>query len=204
MNNDNKITELNEKYRYLKSMVISDRKEEFLDFMSEVETKTNYLKAPASAKYHMSTEEGLLQHSVSVTATMIRLKRLLYPSISDETCVIVGLLHDLGKVGYGKGEDFYLDNPGYKSNFNSKWNNKYLYNDNILMMPHAHRSIYLIQQLGFKLNREEFQAIIAHDGVYAPENAPYSLKEHPLTVLLHFADYWSSQILEDKERMVKE
>ena len=59
-----------ERYENLKSKV-EKRREEFLKFMEFVETKTEYLTAPASTKFHLCKESGLLEHSVNVTETLL-------------------------------------------------------------------------------------------------------------------------------------
>ena len=41
------------------------------------------------------------------------------------------------------------------------------------------------------------QAICYHDGQYIPDNSPVALKEKPLLLLLHFADLWTAQLLEN-------
>ena len=89
------------RYKALKSMVTS-RSLEFDSFMHFIETETSYLTAPASTKYHLCKEHGLLEHSVNVAETMLKIKAQLAPDISDESCVIVSLLHDLGKFKMGK------------------------------------------------------------------------------------------------------
>ena len=55
---------LMERYENLKSKVTA-RREEFLALMNFVEQETEYLKAPASTKYHLCYEGGLLEHSVT-------------------------------------------------------------------------------------------------------------------------------------------
>jgi len=40
-----------------------------------------------------------LKHSIGVTITLLKLRKLLAPELSKESCVIVGLFHDVGKVG---------------------------------------------------------------------------------------------------------
>ena len=90
--------ELLERYNKLKALVI-ERKKEFEALMNFVESETAYLVAPASTKFHLCREKGLLEHSVNVAETILKLKETLAPTISTESCVIVGLLHDLGKAG---------------------------------------------------------------------------------------------------------
>ena len=101
-----------ERYENLKSKVIK-RREEFLKFMAFIESETEYLTAPASTKFHLCKEGGLLEHSVNVAENLLKIKNALAPEIEDESCVIVALLHDLGKVGMPK-------NPQYIKNFPSE------------------------------------------------------------------------------------
>ena len=54
-----------ERYEKLKSKV-EKRYEEFLKFMEFVGTETEYLTTPASTKFHLCKEGGLLEHSVNV------------------------------------------------------------------------------------------------------------------------------------------
>ncbi len=101
-----------ERYENLKSKVIK-RREEFLKFMAFIESETEYLTAPASTKFHLCKEGGLLEHSVNVAENLLKIKNALAPEIEDESCVIVALLHDLGKVGMP-------NNPQYIKNFPSE------------------------------------------------------------------------------------
>ena len=90
--------DLMERYQALKEKV-SVRKEEFADLMKYIEEETSYLTAPASTKFHLCREHGLLEHCVNVAEQLLKIKVSLAPEISDESCVIVALLHDLGKAG---------------------------------------------------------------------------------------------------------
>lgn len=102
-----------ERYENLKSKVVS-RREEFLKFMEFIEAETEYLTAPASTKFHLCKESGLLEHSVNVAENLLKIKSSLAPEISDESCVIVGLLHDLGKVGMPKNPQYIKNEPTLK------------------------------------------------------------------------------------------
>ena len=57
------------RYENLKLKVVN-RREEFLKFMEFIETETEYLTAPASTKFHLCKEGGLLEHSVNVAETL--------------------------------------------------------------------------------------------------------------------------------------
>ena len=180
---------LEEEYGELKSKVL-ERKKDFDDFINFLEKETTWLTAPASVRYHLSVEKGLLQHSVGVTQTLLKIKNLLAPMISDESCVIVGLFHDVGKVGMPHA-------PRYL-----KKGDKFVYNKDQVEMQIANRSLYLASKY-IPLNDDEAQAILYHDGQYIAENRFIAHKECPLTLLLTFADTWTTAICEEG-RAIKE
>jgi hypothetical protein len=180
---------LEQDYNKLKAKVI-DRNEEFDEFIRFLEKKTIWLTAPASVRYHLSEEKGLLKHSVGVTKTLLKLRELLATQLSEESCVIVGLFHDVGKVGMPNA-------PRYL-----KEGNKYTYNKNQVEMQIANRSLYLVTKY-IPLSDEEAQAILYHDGQYIAENRFIAHKECPLTLLLTFADTWTAAVYEE-DREIKE
>lgn len=189
---------LMEKYEYLKDLVTSDRRESFLDLMKWIEENTAYLTAPASTKYHLSIEQGLLEHSVSVCTTMIKLKKLVAPEITDEQCVIVRLLHDLGKAGTDRGPQYIENEPTERQKqYGYKANPPYLYNKDLLWSEHEIRSLFLISNFGFKLKEEEFYAIAYHNEPWTEQKSAF--RKNKVMTLLQNADYYSALYLEDKE-----
>ena len=97
-------------------------------------SETTWLTSPASTRYHLNVKGGLLLHSVGVAETLLRIKDTLAPDISDESCVIVGLFHDLGKVGM-PGKPYYL--PEMKD---GKPTGKYSINTELVSMGQSLRS----------------------------------------------------------------
>ena len=179
-----------QRYQKLKDKVII-RKQEFIELMNYIEIKTSYLTAPASTRFHLCIEGGLLEHSVNVAENLLKIKAALAPEISDESCVIVALLHDLGKAGmpdrpqYIKNESTEKQKAyGYPANPPYRFNNELTY----LSVPL--RSLYLILRL-FPLTEEEVQAIAYHDGQYVEDNRSVATHEEKLTLLLQYADSWS-------------
>jgi len=189
--------ELQERYNALKSKVIK-RADEFADLMLFIETQTAWLTAPASTRFHLCRENGLLEHSVNVAETLLRIKNTLYPLIEDESCIIVALLHDLGKAGMPS-QPLYLKNrptenqrrAGYGPTYPYSYNNEMTY----LSVPI--RSLYLALPY-IKLSEEEAQAIAYHDGQYVEDNRSAAKNEHPLTLMLQYADNWCGFIVEDR------
>jgi hypothetical protein len=100
--------ELQEHYDALK-LKIRNRKESFERFITLLENETTWLTSPASTRYHLAEERGLLKHSVGVAETLLKFREFLAPTISEESCIIVGLFHDVGKLGV-PGKPYYLPN----------------------------------------------------------------------------------------------
>ncbi|MDR2599306.1 MAG: HD domain-containing protein [Oscillospiraceae bacterium] len=188
--------ELKKRYEALKAKVIH-RADEFANLIEFIETKTAWLTAPASTRFHLCRENGLLEHSVNVVETLLRLKETLYPIIDDESCVIVGLLHDLGKAGTPEGAQYLKNEPtprqkqyGYGPTY------PYSYNKNLTYLSVPIRSLYLALPF-IDLTEEEAQAIAYHDGQYVEDNRSVASNERPLTLLLHYADNWCGFVIED-------
>jgi len=191
-----------DRYETLKQKVVK-RKDSFYRFLALLESETTWLTSPASTRYHLAEEQGLLKHSVGVAETLLRFREFLAPAIPEESCVIVGLLHDVGKLGM-PGKPLYLPND-------NEWMVKnrgirYKINPDIVAMGLAVRSLYLVTQY-IPLSAVEAQAIAYHDGQYIEDNKIIAHKEEPLTLLVHWADYWTAHIYEegrDKEGIYRE
>lgn len=174
-----------------------ERRDSIIEFKSFLEKQTSWLTSPASTRFHLNIEGGLLTHSVGVTYNALRLKDLFAPDISDESVIVAALFHDVGKVGY-PGKPYYVPND-------NKWEVEkrgmtYKVNPEIVTMNLAVRSLQLVS--GFiPLSEEESQAIVAHDGLYPVNggivNLEYYHKECRLTMIVHFADFWTAAVEEE-------
>lgn len=191
--------ELNMRYQQLKEKV-NERKDAFTKLMCFLEKETAWLTAPASIKYHLCRNQGLLEHSVNVAETMLMLRGLLAPELSEESCVITALLHDLGKAGVA-GQPQYLENsPSEKQQrYGYSASTPYRFNSEMTYLSVPVRSLYLILPY-LPLTQEEAQAIVYHDGQYVPENRGVAAKEDKLTLLLQYADNWSGFIKERENK----
>jgi len=193
------IDNFEEKYNALFEKLL-DRKEQVVKFKSFLENETCWLTSPASTRFHLNIEKGLLIHSVGVAYNALRIKNLLTPDISDESIVITALFHDLGKIGL-PGKPYYLPND-------NKWEIEkrginYKINPEIVTMNIAVRSLYLVSK-HIPLTEMEAQAIVAHDGIYpvrgGVNNLDYHHNECRLQMIVHFADKWTAAVEEEGRR----
>lgn len=190
--------ELEKRYKALKTKVIH-RADDFAELMAFIEERTAWLTAPASTRFHLSREGGLIEHSVNVAETLLRIKETLYPLIEDESCVIVGLLHDLGKAGTPEGAQYLKNEPterqrryGYGPTY------PYSFNKDLTYLSVPVRSLYLALPF-IELSVEETQAIVYHDGQYVEDNRSVAKNERPLTLLLQYADNWCGFVVEGQQ-----
>jgi hypothetical protein len=174
--------------------LITERRESVARFEEFLRTQTAWPTSPASTRFHLAKEGGLVEHSLNVVNTLLLLRETLAPELSEESCVIAGLYHDVGKVGVA-GKPYYLPNP-------SEWHVRnrgilYTVNQDLVHMDIATRSLLLIAPF-VPLSDEEAQAIRYHDGQYIEENRSVAHHETRLTRLLQYADNWSGGVLEER------
>lgn len=159
-----------------------------------LENETDFFTAPASSKYHLCKENGLLEHSLNVYNQL--LNETLGMEYDYKTIIIVSLLHDLCKVN-----NYVIDYKNQK-NDSGIWEKVPYYKSNDLFpIGHGEKSIALIQKF-IKLTDEEMLAVRWHMGGFEPkENHSYISKTFnmsKLALLLHIADLKSTYILENQ------
>ena len=187
---------LGERYKKL-IRIVKERKTKFEELICFMEKQTSWLTSPASTKFHLCKEGGLLEHSVNVAETMLKIKGAIAPDISDESCVIVALLHDLGKVGMPGNPQYLVNEPTERQKqFGYPASTPYRFNSELTYLSVPVRSIYLAMKY-INLTEEEVQAIVYHDGQYVEDNRSCATHEEPLTLLLQFADSWSGFVIEN-------
>jgi len=150
--------------------------EKLIDFLE----KTDFFTAPASTRFHMSCDGGLLQHSLNVYDCLVNLGTttgdvqefqaagMRLDSIPQESIIIVALLHDLCKV------NFYATEMRWRKDANNKWEQYPVYavNDR---NPYGHgeKSVMMASEF-IHLTMEERYAIRWHMGMsqYHPDILP--------------------------------
>ena len=166
---------------------------EGIDKLIEYLEKSTFFTDPASSNYHCNYEGGLCQHSLNVYN---RLKELVGDS---DTVKIVGLLHDICKIGtyeiYGRNQ----------KNEKGEWETikSYRYKKTNIPYGHGEKSVYMAQ--GFiKLTREEAMCIRWHMGAYEPKELYSELGEaqsqFPLVIYTHTADMLATYIDEKENK----
>ena len=154
--------------------------------------KSDFTTCPASTKFHSNHEGGLIEHSVKAYKRFVRNLVKEYGEnwqdhISEESAAIIGLLHDICKVGYYKQEMRNVKEDGI-------WVQKPYYAvDDKLPYGHGEKSVYIIS--GFmKLTREEAMAINWHMGGFDTrvQGGSYSISgafyEFPVALIFHLSD----------------
>ena len=172
---------------------IKVRTKQVSKFEEFLRKETNWLTAPASTRFHLSEKGGLIKHSVNVANMLLKLSQMLSPELSEESCLIVALYHDVGKVGYA-GNSYYIKTNEHTSEEEGA---RYRINPDCTYMDIATRSLYLVSQY-IELSPEEAQATRYHDGQYIPENRGVAHRESKLTRLLQYADNWCGDVLEER------
>jgi hypothetical protein len=189
-------SEVSRRYEALKQKV-AVRQAEFGKFIGFLEGETSWLTSPASTRYHMNVEGGLLMHSVGVAETALRLRYLLAPDLGEESVVITALFHDVGKVGH-PGKPCYLPNDNLWEVRNR--GRTYKVNPEIIAMNSAVRGLCLVSRF-IPLTEEEAQTIVAHDGLYPVYGGVVNLEYHQaecrLLMIIQFADKWTAAVEEE-------
>ena len=147
------------RYEALKMLVV-ERRAQFDNLIRFIENKTTWLTSPASTKYHLCTEGGLLEHSVNVAETMLKIRTAIAPGISEESCVIVSIIHDLGKVGMPGNPQYLINEPTDKQQQSGyKPEPPYRFNKDLTYLSVPVRSLYLASKY-IELTEQEVQAKI--------------------------------------------
>lgn len=174
------------------NLLKNTKREGIEDLIDYLENKTDFFKAPASTKYHLAKEGGLLEHSLNVY------KRLSsHLGHSNPTVAIVALLHDICKTNY------YSTSTRNVKNEKGLWEQVpyYTVNDQF-PLGHGEKSVIIIQRY-IDLTLEEMMAIRWHMGGYeAKENYSYISKvfsNYPLALYLHIADLEATYLDEKEE-----
>lgn len=130
-----------------------------------LDSKTDFFKAPASSKHHLAQPGGLVIHSLNVYSRLADITRretgaAVLDDTTKETVAVLGLLHDVCKVGV------YRQTNPFKAAMEGKLATMapYEFRDPF-PLGHGEKSLFLITR-HMALTVEEALAIRWHMGAY--------------------------------------
>lgn len=173
--------------------------------------RLGFFEAPASTKFHLNEAGGLLQHSLNVCRTalkirtsMIELDASLKYKLPEDSVIIASLLHDTCKADiYRKTITlqkrrfwFPVAVPGYGVDYSK------------FPLGHGEKSVIVLLRAGLELTDDEIIAIRWHMNAWdlpfqSPEarnNINKAREICPLLTLIQTADGLASSSLERKKR----
>lgn len=168
--------------------LLRSTKREGIEQVIQFIEKTDFYKAPASTRFHGNYEGGLLEHSMKVYEILKHKveKAIVDLNVSDDTVIIIALLHDICKVNYYK-----VDYRNAK-NERGEWEKVPYYTvDDTIPYGHGEKSVMMLTEY-MKLTSEEKYAIRWHMGFTEPKEVYNTLgqafKKYPVALMLHEAD----------------
>ena len=189
-----------------KRMLLSTNREGIEHVIKNLE-ELGFFMAPASTKFHLNYEGGLLEHSMNVCETalelremMIRKKDELSEFLPQESVIIAALLHDVCKTDIYKPaikrqkneHGVWCDVPGYDVDYSN------------FPLGHGEKSVIWLLHNGLKLTADEIVAIRWHMTAWdlpfqSPEmkgNLNAARDHHPLLALIQAADGLAANLIE--------
>lgn len=178
------------------------------DLVEELED-LGFFKAPASTKFHLNEDGGLVQHSLNVCKaalsmrkSMIELDDSQLEALPKDSVIIASLLHDTCKADIYKPTmkkeknrfGMWCDVPGYDVDYSN------------FPLGHGEKSVIVLLRSGFELTDDEIMAIRWHMNAWDLPFQSYDIKSNfnkakeicPLLSLVQAADCLASNLLEMK------
>ena len=197
---------MNEAQKKFKEMLLLTNREGMENVIERLEEQ-GFFKAPASTKFHLNYEGGLLEHSMNVCDMALELRELiirkkegLRVSLPKESVIIAALLHDVCKADIYKPavkrqkneHGIWCDMPGYDVDYSN------------FPVGHGEKSVIWLLQNGLKLTPDEIMAIRWHMTAWdlafqSPEmkgNLNAARERCPLMALIQAADGLAANMLE--------
>lgn len=182
-----------------------------VDRLMEYIRKSDFYTAPASTKYHLACEGGLLQHSLNVLDAMrgllhwrsdmkweYRVAGTVADTIPGESVTLVALLHDLCKTYF-----YTTSTRNVKNDQTGQWEKKPFYTISDKMpLGHGPKSAMLAKEY-IELTTPEMYAIWHHmgfNGNFENDTAVgQSMEMFPAVLALHTADMMASRFMEGEK-----
>jgi len=180
-----------------------------MDNLLDYIRKSDFYTAPASTKYHLACEGGLLQHSLNVLDALRGIlvrdpvgEKWLYTvggttvdTLTDESVIMMALLHDICKTHF-----YTTSMRNVKNEKTGRWEKQPFYTiDDKMPLGHGPKSAMIIKQYT-TLTTPEMYAIWHHmgfNGNFENDTAVgQSMELYPAVLALHTADMMASRFME--------
>ncbi len=179
---------MKEKFLELLKTVNREGINDLIDFIE----KTDFFKAPASTRFHWNYDGGLVELSLKVYEILYHIVETnMEPlQVSEESLIIIALLHDLCKANFYK-----VDYRNAKTALGVWEKVPYYAIDDTIPYGHGEKSVMMITEY-MKLTPEEKYCIRWHMGFTEPKEQYTTIglayKKYPLALLVHEADLEST------------
>ena len=147
---------------------------------------TDFLRAPASTRWHGAHEGGLVEHSLAVHDRLMSLEEHFGFGLAGDSMALCALLHDVCKA------DCYVPDARNVKDGRGVWHKVpcYRFEERYPYGGHGSKSVYLVQSF-VRPSPEEAAAINCHMGQFDAtqySNPSPVYAANPLAWLLHVAD----------------
>lgn len=168
--------------------------------LSWLKQETDFFTAPASTRGHGNFEGGLVVHSINVYKLLKSFAKKI-ENLSEDSLVIVGLLHDVCKANFYKQTVKNVKVPGEK-----RWEEEIGYMiDDAFPLGHGEKSLFLVQR-HIELKDDEAMAIRWHMSGYDDAARGYAggmaqsaaYEKYPLAAATAIADMYTTYFLDKK------
>ena len=166
-----------------------------------------FFDAPASSAFHLNEPGGLVQHSINVYQTALKVRDLVVATrpeladrLTDDSIAIAALLHDVCK------SDVYKMKDKFRKDAQGRWETYRGYEVDYSDFPmgHGEKSVIMLLRMGLDLTDDEMMAIRWHMSAWdlafqsAEEKSSLNAARErcPLLTVLQAADQISAGILE--------
>lgn len=196
-------------------------KEKFIELLRSTQRKgieetigmldaSGFFNAPASTKFHLNYEGGLLEHSLSVCRIAIMVRKQLIAirpelevKLPMDSVYLITLLHDVCKA------EIYKRATKRRKNEQGYWEDYLGYDVDYSDFPagHGEKSVIVLLQSGLELTKEEIIAIRWHMNAWdlpfqsweATSSINAARAKTPLLGLLQAADGLSANVIEETQ-----
>lgn len=168
--------------------------------------KLGFFKAPASSRFHLAEEGGLLQHSLNVYEQAMQIRDVqvkMFPDLESRllpgSVAIAALLHDVCKA------EVYKQVEKFRKDKDNRWEKYLAYENDKSHCPlgHGEKSVIRLLRMGLDLTEDEIYAIRWHMACWdlsdyreSRESFRMACEKCPLLSVIIAADELATRITE--------